>query len=50
MFLQNRVSSPQGLKPVSFAILSGTAKAMPYPKPILKAVQISTFRLASTLS
>jgi hypothetical protein len=27
-------SYPQGLKPASLAALGGTAKAVPYPKPI----------------
>ena len=27
-------SAPQGLKPVSFASLSGTAEAVPFPKPL----------------
>jgi hypothetical protein len=25
---------PQGLKPASFVVLSGTAEAVPFPKPI----------------
>ena len=29
---------PQGLKPGLFASLSGTAKAVPYPKPIYEMV------------
>ena len=28
---------PQGLKPASFAALSGTAKAAPFPKPMYEA-------------
>jgi hypothetical protein len=27
---------PQGLKPASFAIPSGTAEAVPFPKPFMK--------------
>jgi hypothetical protein len=34
MLFQNGDPGPQGLKPAFLLVLSGTAEAVPYPKPI----------------